>query len=266
MLVLTGWSGLACAAEESINPITLFNGPNLNGFYSWLVDTHRDDPRRVFTVTNGMIRISGDGLGYLATKEPFKDYRLVAEFKWGTTNSHWGDRIGRARDSGIFLHATGPDGNSHDGKGAFKAAIECQIMEGAVGDILLIRGNDDAGKLIAPRITAEVADKHDAEGWFYWSGGSKRRRTIETWGRLNWSGKDPKWKDETGFGSTHGEWTRIECVCEGTRIAIYVNGKLVNEALDVYPSSGQILLQCEGSEIFFRKLELHPLRKSAREK
>jgi hypothetical protein len=31
---------------------------------------------------------------------------------------------------------------------------------------------------------------------------------------------------------------------------------LVNEAFDVQPRSGRILLQCEGSEIFFRKLDL----------
>jgi len=65
-----------------------------------------------------MIRISGDGLGYLATTRSFADYRLVVEFKWGTLNTRWNDRVGRARDSGLFLHATGPDGNSHDGDGA----------------------------------------------------------------------------------------------------------------------------------------------------
>jgi hypothetical protein len=38
-----------------------------------------------------------------------------------------------------------------------------------------------------------------------------------------------------------------------------LNGVMVNEAFDVSPSSGKILLQCEGSEILFRKLELLPL-------
>jgi len=43
-----------------------------------------------------------------------------------------------------------------------------------------------------------------------------------------------------------------------------VNGILVNEASECTPRAGRILLQCEGSEIFFRKVELHPL-KSAKE-
>jgi len=57
----------AAAGAETRSPSPgarqLFNGTNLAGWYSWLVDTKRDDPRRVFTVTNGLVRISGDGLG-----------------------------------------------------------------------------------------------------------------------------------------------------------------------------------------------------------
>src|SRR6185295_7406358 len=88
-----------------------------------------------------------------------QNYHLIAEFKWGERNWSWGDRIGKARDSGIFLHSIGPEGNSHDGNGAFKAAIECQIMQGAVGDLLLIRGTNADGFLIAPRVNAPV-DSH----------------------------------------------------------------------------------------------------------
>ncbi len=34
---------------------------------------------------------------------------------------------------------------------------------------------------------------------------------------------------------------------------------LFNEAFGVFPSSGKILLQSEGSEVFFRRVELHPV-------
>lgn len=246
------------------NVIRLFNGTNLHGFYPWLVDTTTTDPRRVFSVTNGMIRISGNGLGYLASDKEYRDYHLVTEFKWGRTNWAWGDRVGKARDSGIFLHATGPDGNSHDGGGAFKAAIECNIFQGATGDFLLIRGSDASGALIAPRLTAEVAPHSDADGWFTWQKGG-RRQTIERWGRLNWFGKSTAWRDVTDFrgprdvAGAPGEWTKVECICRGDEIVLRVNGVTVNRATGVWPSQGQILLQCEGSEIFFRKLELHPL-------
>jgi hypothetical protein len=253
--------------SDALSPtkrIRLFNGSDLSGFSTWLVDTQRDDPRRVFTVTNGAIRISGDGLGYLSTTQAYRDYRLVAEFKWGARNWAWGNRLGAARDSGVFLHGVGPDGNSYDGQGAFKAAIECNVFQGATGDFLLIRGTDADGSLIAPRLTAEIAATRDADGWPFWQPGG-RRETIVRWGRLNWRNKDPGWKDVLDFRGSrdvekpYGRWNRLECICDGDRIRILLNGTLVNEAFDVWPRSGRILLQCEGSEIYFRKLELHPL-------
>jgi hypothetical protein len=258
---------LSSAGAEPVVPaaaVALFNGKNLDGFRSWLVDTKREDPRRVFSVSEGMIHISGDGLGYLRTEKEYTDYHLTAEFKWGAKNWKWGDRIGKARDSGIFLHATGPDGNSHDGGGAFMAAIECNLFQGATGDFLLIRGNGADGKLIAPRLTATVADGRDTDGWFTWKSGG-RAQTIERMGRINWSGKSPQWRDVLDFRGANdvekpvGEWNTVECVCAGSRITIKVNGTAVNEATDVWPRSGHILLQCEGSEIWFRKLELKPL-------
>jgi hypothetical protein len=46
----------------------------------------------------------------------------------------------------------------------------------------------------------------------------------------------------------------------------FVNGKQVNEVHSVFPAAGKILLQCEGSEVFFRRLELHPLKTSQLQK
>lgn len=244
-------------------PMTLFNGRDLAGFHSWLKDSRGADPRGVFSVTNREIRISGDGLGYLATDRRFRDYRLVVEWRWGLTNTAWGDRIGRCRDSGVFVHASGPDGNSYDGGGAFMAAIECNLFEGASGDLLLIRGTDERGQLLAPRLTVEVAPTRDREGWWTWLPGG-RPQAVERWGRVNWLRKSRQWEDRWGFRGAAdqerpvGEWNLLECVCEGKRVQVFLNNKLVNEATEVAPSEGRILLQCEGSEIFFRRVELFP--------
>lgn len=257
----------ALGAEKQHLPpgaLQLFNGTNLAGWYSWLVDTRRDDPRRVFTVTNGLLRISGDGLGYLATEQEYSDYRLIVEFMWGATNWPWADRIGRASDSGVFLHSVGPEGNSHDGRGAFRAAIECQIMQGATGDFLLIRGTNTDGSLIAPRITIAVQTERDAEGWPFVSF-TGRRETIERWGRVNWLNKSRQWKDELDFRGARdvekprGQWNELVCHCEQDNITIQLNGVTVNEAHRVFPRRGKILLQCEGSEIYFRRVALEPI-------
>jgi hypothetical protein len=270
ILLIRSLAQLHAADMETVTPhakLQLFNGTNLAGFYTWLVDTRRADPRHVFSAIDGMIRISGDGLGYLSTKQEYQDYHLIAEFKWGRTNWAWGDRIHAARDSGIFLHSSGPDGNSHDGNGAFKAALECQIFQGATGDLLLIRGTNFDGSLIAPRVTAEVATQRDRDGWPFWQRAGKPEK-IARWGRLNWFAKDPSWKDELDFRGPrdvekpYGQWNRIECICDHDRIRVILNDTVVNEAFEVSPRSGKILLQCEGSEIFFRRFELHPLKKS----
>ena len=41
------WASFA-AADELPQYRPLFNGKDLTGFYTWLVDTKREDPRRVF--------------------------------------------------------------------------------------------------------------------------------------------------------------------------------------------------------------------------
>ncbi len=258
---------LAGCAKSSPSPevVSLFNGKDLSGFTTWLGDTKREDPRGVYSVVDGMIRLSGDGFGYLATEREYRSYRLVVEYKWGRRN--WRGRERHARDSGIFLHGNGPDGNSHDGNGAFMAAIECQVMQGRTGDLMLIRGNRADGTPVPMKLVAQAATERDHEGWPTWK--EKGERVIlEGFGRLNWSGIDPDWKDDLDFRgrsdveSSGEEWTRVECVCAGNRITVSVNGKVVNEALEASLDRGKILLQCEGSEVFFRTFELHPLGKA----
>ena len=266
--VVALWATLmpdAAAGEEAVRPekvIKLFNGRDLGGLYTYLRETRHADSRGVFTVKDGMLRISGEGYGYVSTERAYRDYRLVVEFRWGEKN--WGERRGMARDSGIFLHSAGPDGNSLDAGGAYKAAIECQVMEGSTGDFLLIKGRYADGSPVPVRLTTHVAEKRDAEGWVWWKEGGARL-TLDDGGRVNWFGKEAAWRDVFGFRggkdveSRPGEWTRVECVCAGDRITVMVNGTVVNRAEAVFPSSGPILLQCEGSEIFFRRFELHPL-------
>ena len=52
----------ADAISPKENVIQLFDGKTLGDCYTWLKDTHRDDPRKVFSVVDGNLHISGDGL------------------------------------------------------------------------------------------------------------------------------------------------------------------------------------------------------------
>jgi hypothetical protein len=236
----------------------------------------------VYSVRDGMIRISGDGFGYLSTDRAYKDYRLVVEVKWGTHNFR--TRKGMARDSGIFLHTVGPEGNSYDcgwgsrqrnigsniSSGAYKAAIECQVMEGGFGDLLLIHGRYAEGRHVPVSATAPVAERRVQGDYARYQFDPQADEQVLGSGAIAWRNKDTAWLDVPGFRgqsdveSPRGEWTRVECVCAGDRIVILVNGKRVNQARDLFPSAGKILLQCEGSEVFFRKIELHPVEVTTR--
>ncbi len=246
-------------------PIVLFNGKDLGNFYTWLVDSHREDPDRVFSVVDQIdgapaLRVSGERWGGFVTTQAFRDYRLVVEFRWGLPT--WGNRINSTRDSGILLHSQGPDGNTkEDFNGPWMRSIEFQIIEGGVGDFILVAGYDAAGNQKRPHFTASVSKDRDGET-VYDPDGSPTRLDR---GRVNWFGRDPDWEDVLGFRgkkdveSPFGEWTRAEVICDGNKITSLVNGTVVNVAVDAGLSGGNIQFQSEGAEIFFRKIEIHPL-------
>jgi hypothetical protein len=56
-----------------------------------------------------------------------------------------------------------------------------------------------------------------------------------------------------------GEWNTIEVICDGDKITNIVNGVVVNEGVKASVTRGKIVLQSEGAEVFFRKVELTPL-------
>src|SRR2546426_8524292 len=116
--------------------VPLFNGKDFSGLTRWLKDTRREDPHKVFTVHDGMLHFSGEGMGYVATEKAYRDYRVVVEYKWGTRT----DGGKYVRNSGVLLHATGPDGSA--GGGAWAPSVECQLAQGCVGDLIAIRSKD----------------------------------------------------------------------------------------------------------------------------
>ncbi|MBL8828630.1 MAG: DUF1080 domain-containing protein [Planctomycetaceae bacterium] len=246
-------------AAEPITPTTvikLFNGQDLTGWYTWLQDTKYEDPRKVFTVHDGLLHVSGDGLGCLTTKQDYRDYRLVAEFKWGPRT--WHGRKEKTKDSGILIHSFGEDGAYN---GIWMKSIEAQVIEGGCGDFIVVAGQGATPETL--NVVCETAKDRDGET--IWQKGGERKTVAR--GRVNWFGRDPDWKDVLGFRGKNdvekpdGEWNRMEVICEGGKITNIVNGVVVNQALDCMPKSGKIQIQTELAEVFYRTFELHPLKK-----
>ena len=50
-------------------------------------------------------------------------------------------------------------------------------------------------------------------------------------------------------------------IADGGAVKYWVNGTLVNEGMGGSPARGKILFQSEGAEVFFRNIELRPLKK-----
>src|SRR4051794_34602401 len=103
LLALPGPQAAADASDGGV--IHLFNGKDLTNFYTWLIAPEtggrspygkNNDPEKVFTVRDGMIRISGQVYGGLITEREYGNYHLTTEFRWGDETS--GNREKRARD------------------------------------------------------------------------------------------------------------------------------------------------------------------------
>ena len=242
--------------KTKIDLLDVIKSGNVEHHVNPKMDFH-DDPKDIWTfVKDGTFNISGRGYGYVATKENYRDYHLVLEFKWGTKT--WGAREKKAKDNGILLHAYGPHGAYGD---TWMASIEAQIIEGGVGDILVLSPKLVDGTELTTSLSSEYALDRDKEK--IWKQGEPRQTVTK--GRINWKGRDEDWSDTVGFRgkndveSPSGEWNRLEVIAKGDTLQYFVNGAMVNEAFDCKPSEGKILLQTEGAEMIVRRYELYPL-------
>ncbi len=244
-----GQAPLPADAIQPKAPMQLFNGKDLSGWYTWLRENRYEDPKGVFSVVDGNLCISGEEYGGITTKQNYRNYHLIVEWKWG--GKTWGAREKRARDGGILVHAVGPDGEYNK---TWLESIESQIIEGGAGDIILVAGKNK------PQLTMETRALGKE---LYWqSGGTPVTRDS---GRFDWWGRSPEWRDELGFRGPHdvekplGEWNRQEVIAAGDKIICIVNGVVVIYGYNSSHQAGKIQIQSEGAEMLIRKVELRPV-------
>ena len=200
--------------EKEFKP--LFNGKDLSGWYPFLKTKGKNnDVDTVFSVYNGLLKITGKEFGYIVTERSFTDFHLVVEFKWG--EKKYPPRENRVRDNGICYYVAPTDK-------VWPRSVECQIQEGDCGDFWLIDS-----------VTAVVDGVQQ--------GPTKNTRVI-------------KKKDNE---KPTGEWNRIEVIANKGKCTHIVNGVIVNEAENVSLRSGRILIQSEGAETYYRKVDIKEL-------
>ena len=241
--------------RQAISPretTLLFNGRDLDGWYTWSRDNKLKDPHHhVFSVVDGMIRISERGVGrdHDATVVSRLPSDRGVEVGWSDTR--------HPRREGVRQRNPGACGGRR--RRGFRRV---DGIGGVAGD----RGRD--GRFHSGgRTTAAVQDRDGAggseDGELYWDENGKpvTRERV----RFDWYGRDPDWKDVAGFrGKVNvenpvGEWNRSEVICDGDTIKNILNGKVMNYGTNSSHTFGKIQLQSEGAEIWIRRVELEPV-------
>jgi len=265
-IILLTATGISAQTEAALpHWRDLFNGADLTGWDTYIAAPYTDnpvekaklkpyglnnDPKHVFTVvtldSEKVVRISGEIFAGINTTQSFQNYHLQLQFKWG--NLKWAPKKKAKMDSGLLYHANGPNGVD---AGAWMQSQEFQIQEGDCGDYWGCAG------AIFDVPTKKINDST------YLYDPIAPLRTFQD--------KTPTGRHATKFPDAEnptGQWNTLDLYCFGDTAVHVVNGivtmilyhskHLVNGSLQPL-TSGKIQLQCEGAEVFYRKIRITPI-------
>jgi hypothetical protein len=243
---------VSCQRKDSWQ--SLFNGHDLSDWDMYLGSSLGPDfddlaasatKDKVFSVLEdegiGVIRISGEINGSLATRESFENYHLRLVFKWG-------EKVYSRRNSGLLYHSFGDFGTAI---GTWMPNIELQLMHQNLGDTYLMVNT-----------VCETAAVKDGERnqFFYTPGAALVAFGAHANGRSIKKNSDAE--------NPLGEWNTVDLYCYGQTAVHVVNGitVMVNNNTGVFNdgiieplTSGKIQIQSEGAELFIQSIEIRPL-------
>jgi Domain of Unknown Function (DUF1080) len=264
----------ACAAQaHGWHP--LFNGRNLDGWDtfmakpdpSWEVpDLKRGtdgkylepvgvnrDPLGVFKVEavddRPAIHVSGQGFGVMTTRESFGNFHLRLQVKWGERK--WGSKVNAARDAGLLYFVHGEPGFDHE---TWPRSIEFQIQEQDMGDLYALGAQITVPATVAAGPNGRPLYVYDPRG----------EATLFTQ-KPPIGNRCVRLRDAE---KPHGKWNTLDLIVFGDESIHIVNGVVVmrlqhaqrlDGAAPAPISSGQISLQTEGAEVYYRNVEIRPI-------
>ncbi len=187
-------------------PTAIFNGDDLSN-WQFIVEENTVPGEEVYSVSDGIITVKGEPLGYMYTREKYSNYTLELEYRW----------VDEESNSGIFFLIEEP-------ANPFPKGIECQLMAGKAGDLVLLNGAD-LNEYSLPE-------------------GVSERPAFPVITKKEPSNEQPA-----------GDWNKVSITVNEGVISIRVNDLLQNSATSEV-KEGHIGLQSEGKAIQFRNLVL----------
>lgn len=232
----------------------LFNGRDLNGWYTFLQEHGRDaDPDRIIAIDDGVIHLYRDTpegsrvvMGYIATEKQYGDYHLRLQYRWG--EKKFEPRAALPRDAGLYYHMIGDDA-------VWPMGLQFQIQEANTGDLLALHAMQADSWIDPATKELETRTFQDSKlgGLSVVFGGSGI--AYQTRGIMN---------ELSG-------WNTLEIIAKGDSVTHILNGKTVNRAENVRRvnandptqsspvTKGRIALEIEAAEIQYRNIEIKRL-------
>jgi hypothetical protein len=218
-----------------------------NGKYLEPIGLNRD-PLHCFTIEEvdgrPAIHVSGQGFGTITTKESFGNFHLRLQVKWG--EKKWGSKLHAPRDCGLLYFCHGEPGFEHK---TWPRSVEFQIQEHDMGDLYALATQETVNARLDGRL------------WRYDPAGQPTlfEQKAPIGNRCVKLG-DPE--------KPNGEWNTLDLFCVGGDSIHVVNGQVVMRLHNAQRidgpapaplTAGQISLQTEGAEVFYRDVELRPI-------
>lgn len=252
-LAAAGCAGTAGAkpanTEEKENPwVPLFNGKNMEGFYTYMQRSGKNvDPQGYYKVENGMLHLmdipqttATQETGYFATEKSYGNCRLRIEYKWGpkkfapNANTH---------DSGVLYFCNGADK-------LWPSTLEFQVADGLVGDLWQLNN--------AYNMQTTVKSVSDRQKVYLPADA----------GGVPWTFASGSFIQRSATAELPTDWNTLEVIMDQNNATQIVNGKTVLKITGLVTrtdgkpvTEGRIGMQCQGSEMWIRKIEIQPLGK-----
>ncbi|WP_076073085.1 3-keto-disaccharide hydrolase [Sphingomonas montana] len=250
--------------------MTLFDGRTLDDWRPWLgyadpAVTYQGNPGSkpigaprsrtgdfaVRRVDGGpAIWIKGETWGSLVHRADLGNYHLRLQYKWGART--WAPRDRQPPNNGLLYHTHGTPG---DVFGTWQPSLEFEIMKGSTGMAVVVGGKvrgrttvTSDPTIIAPHLRFRVGGRP-----------------------VDMVNGTPTWNVEAATDAERpiGQWNTLDLYVLGDRAVHVVNGIPVAAVTDIATiapdgtrrplTHGQIQLQSEGAETWFRAMTIEPI-------